>query len=449
RMVGRGPLPADELGAGIAEGAGRAAAYVEARRWRRDPRRPSTAIVLSGGGANGAFSAGFAWRLLEVLQACRAPGSGCQDARIDLAAGTSTGALIALLVDLAATPGEEARARDVLADAYTCSTNARLYCVQSEWTWNLAVGEVKGLVRFDGIRALVAERVPERVQQNGTERVAVSVDFQTGDLHAQSDQDPEDAAPWEVQIDAVMASIVEPVLAWPAERVGRDGRALPGTYLDGGVRSGLPLLEAVSRGAERVLVLNNSGFEPTAVGPQRNAFQILTRTIDLLSGQTRPTEVQLGELAALQRRLLEHGVCESRLAAVDPAIRGPFCERRFDVPRGGGGPAAAAVPSFVAPVPFREVASSWRTSWVFRPEVAVASSEGYAFDPRVMRPLFLLGVTTFQRRCREVLSLLSIAGPVADAACALPEADAAARAGAAFAPLDGCLARVDELRTCP
>jgi predicted acylesterase/phospholipase RssA len=450
RMVGRGPLPAGAVRAGLAEGARRAAAYVGARSWRRDPRRPTTAVVLSGGGANGAFSAGFVWRLLEVLQACRAPGSGCQEARLDLAAGTSTGALIALLVDMAATPGDEGRARDLLADTYGCSTNRRLYCVQSEWTWNLAVGDVKGLVRFDGVRALVRNRVPERVLGNGTERVAVSVDFQSGDVRAQSDQDPEDAAPWDVQIDAVMASIAEPVLAWPVERVGRDGRPLPGTYLDGGVRSGLPLLEAVQRGAERVLVLNNSGFEPTGVGPQRNAFQILTRTIDLLSGQTRPSEVQLAELAALQRRLLEHDVCEARLApVVDAAARGPFCERRFAAAGRAGGPAAAAVPPFVGPVSFREVASSWRTAWVFRPEVELATSEGYSFDPRVMRPLFLLGVTTFQRRCREVLGLLSVAGPVADSACALPEPEAVARASAAFRPLEACLAGVDEQRTCP
>jgi predicted acylesterase/phospholipase RssA len=452
RMVGRGPLPPDALRAGLAEGADRAAAYVRARSWRRNLARPSTAVVLSGGGANGAFSAGLLWRLLDVLQTCRAAASGgCPGAGIDLAAGTSTGALISLLVDLAATRGQEAAARDLLVDAYTCSTNARLYCVKDEWIWKLATGDVKGLARFDGIRALIQEKVTPAVGQNATERVVVSVDFQSGDVYGQSDQDPEDAGDWDHQVNAVLASIVEPVLAEPIGELSRDGKPLPGTFLDGGVRSGLPLLEAVRRGAERVLVVNTSGLEPSRTGPQRNAFQILTRTIDLLSGQSRPGELQQGELAALERRWIEYSVCQERLSAVPGVDRdslASFCERRNLRPAGGGHVELAA-PSFTGPPYFRQVSSSWRTSWVFRPEEDLASAEGYAFDPKVMRPLFELGVRTFQRRCREVLNLLAIDGPVAGAACDLSEDDAVARARLAFKPEAACSAGVGEIRSCP
>lgn len=454
RMVGRGPLPREELRAGIAEGANRAAAYVRKRAWKRNVMRPTTAIVLSGGAANGAFSAGLLWRLLDVLEGCHSVSStegGCPGARIDLVAGTSTGALIGLVVDMAATPGYEKKAREFLLDAYTCSTNSRLYCVKDEWIWKLATGDVKGMVRFDGVRKMITEMVPEAVRVNATERVSVSVDFQSGDVYGLSDQDPEDASDWDHEVSGVLASIVEPVFAEPIYEISRDGKPVQGTFLDGGVRSGLPLLEAVRRGAERVLIVNTAGIEPTRMGPQKNAFQILRRTIDLLSGQPRPGELQQGELAALERRWIEYNVCRDRLGSVPGADKGSlasFCERRNLWPTTSAHVEGAA-PTFMGPGFFREVSSTWRTSWVFRPEEDLASAEGYAFDPKVMRPLFELGVRTFQRRCSELLTLLAIDGPVASAACKVPEADAIALAYAAFKPEAECSANVGTIRSCP
>jgi len=453
QLVGRGPLLATDLESGIAEGTRRAAAYIKARSWRRSVSRPTTAIVMSGGAANGAFSAGLVWRLLEVLESCRgATSGGCPGAGIDLVAGTSTGALISLVVDMASTPGYESRARDVLLDAYTCSVNTRLYCVQSAWVWSLATGDLKGLARFDGIRQMIKSKVPEATETNATERVAVSVDFESGDVYAQSDQDPEDAGDWDHRIDSVMASIVEPVLAEPISEVSHNGGRLRGTFLDGGVRSGLPLLEAVRRGAERVLVINTSGIEPGRQGPPKNAFKILMRTIDLLSGQPRPGEVQQGELAAVERRWIEYNVCTERLLQV-PGVSRPdvtsFCERRegfYPPPQG----LEAAPPSFMGPAFFQQVASSWRTSWLFRPEVDLPGAEGYAFDPQIMRPLFELGATTFQHRCNEILDVLGIWGSVAHSACLLSDEDVVKKARDAYTPLERCGTgeQVQELRTC-
>jgi predicted acylesterase/phospholipase RssA len=451
RMIGRGPLPPETLRAGVAEGANRAAAYVKKRTWRRSVQRPTTAVVLSGGAANGAFSAGLVWRLLDVLQTCHAAQTGgCPDARIDLVAGTSTGALIGLMIDMAATPGYGTPARNLLLDAYTCSTNTRLYCVQDDWIWKLA-GDVKGMARFDGVRKIIRDSVPQSVGTNDTERVSVSVDFESGDVFAQSDQDPEDSGDWDHEVNGILASIVEPVLAEPVYEISHDGKPLLGTFLDGGVRSGLPLLEAVRRGAERVLIVNTSGIEPTRMGPQKNAFKILTRTIDLLSGQPRPGELQQGELAALERRWIEYNVCLDRLGLVSGVDKGSlatFCDRRSLWPATGTRVEGAA-PSFMGPGYFREVSSTWRTSWVFRPEEDLPSAEGYAFDPKVMRPLFELGVKTFQRRCRELLTLLAIDGPVASAACLVSEEDAVAQARNAYKPEAGCLADVAKMRSCP
>jgi hypothetical protein len=58
QLVGREPLPEDDLVDGIANGTRRAAAYVQTRKWS-GRRAARAAIVISGGGSTGAFSAGL------------------------------------------------------------------------------------------------------------------------------------------------------------------------------------------------------------------------------------------------------------------------------------------------------------------------------------------------------------------------------------------------------
>ncbi|ATB45686.1 patatin-like phospholipase family protein [Corallococcus macrosporus] len=451
-------VPLQVLTRGIREGAESAAQYVSARRWSRTLGRPSNAVVLSGGGANGAFSAGAIWRLLGVLEQCRgkpAP-EGCGDARIDLAAGSSTGALISTLVDLFHTPGHEAAARQLLVSNYTCSVESDLYCVNDTWIWKIA-SDLRGLVQFDGVYGkLRAAVVPEQLT-NGTELVAVSVDFDTGDVYGVSDQDPEnfaaDATPQqrvEGIINGVVASIVEPVLAdpvpWLPSRAGR----MKGSFYDGGVRSGLPLLQAVQRGAERVLVLSTGGVEPSPEHPPENAVGVLMRTIDLFVAQPRVGEVQQGELAAVGRRFAEHNVCVARLARVaDPDGVNAFCRRTGAgfVPREPGA-LRAATNMWLGSARFDQVASSWRSSWMFRPDSQLQTASGYGFSPEVMRPLFKEGVKHFQQRCHEVLRLFEIRGTRATAECDRPVDDAVAEAEARFAPLAQCTQGKPEQRSC-
>lgn len=463
KLAGRGHLPEVDLANGLGEGTRRAAEYIVHRSWHRSVTRPATAIVVSGGAANGAFSAGVVWRLMEVLSACRsASAGGCSGARIDLVAGTSAGALIGLVVDLYSTAGREAQARDLLVNGYTCSVDSDLYCVNDEWDWALAA-DLQGLVRFDRVQSKI-EQLPREAAANGTEMVAVSVDFETGDLHAQSDQDPEDRGSAAGRVNAVLASIAEPVLAEPVKELSRDGGTRRGTFLDGGVRSGLPLLEAARRGAERVLVLSASRIDPDPIPPPRNAVKILMRTIDLLSAQPRISEVQLGELAAMQRRLIEYTVCEERLRPLAGDPKGPkkpgrgphappqvevdgFCERsaRFHPSPVG---VQAAAPGWMGPAYLPQVASSWRTAWIFRPDEEVATAVGYSFDPKLMRRLFELGATTFQRRCPEILDLLSIGGAVARDACTASEEDVTRWARAIYRPIEQCTQGKPRIREC-
>lgn len=419
KLVGAGPLPDATLREGVEEGARRAADYVTARSWHRSVVSPSTSIVMSGGAANGAFSAGVVWRLMEVLESCRADTSnrGCSGAKVDLVVGTSTGALIGLVIDLHSTPGHEVAARDLLVHSYTCSVDSNLYCVNDRWDWSLW-RDLQGLARFDGVRKKIEEEVPPEVSTNGTEMVAVSVDFDSGDVYAQSDQDPEDRGTHAQRVDGVLASIVEPVLAEPIHELTRDGQPIKGTFLDGGVRSGLPLLEAVHRGAERVLVLATSRIDPDTIEPPRHALGIIGRTVDLLVDQPRVDEVQLGELSGLERRWLEYNVCsENRLKELANDFGtdvNNFCRHvKFFSTEGPEG----ASTGWMGPAHFDQVASSWKTAWVFRPEEKVETLGGYSFDPEKMRKLFELGVRTFQNRCEEILDVLWIHGSVAQSSC--------------------------------
>ncbi|AGC42639.1 patatin-like phospholipase family protein [Myxococcus stipitatus DSM 14675] len=452
------PLNPHHVTQGLREGAESTAQYISARRWSRKLGRPSNAVVLSGGGANGAFSAGAMWRLLGILESCRgkAAPEGCGDARIDLAAGTSTGALISTLVDLFHTPGQEQKARDVLIDNYTCSVESDLYCVNSTWVWRIA-SDLKGLVRFDGIQDKLRAAVVPAQLTNGTELVAVSVDFNTGDVHGISDQDPAtfpptatDAQKVDGLINAVLASIVEPVLAEPVPWVpSREGK-LEGTFLDGGVRSGLPLLQAVQRGAERVLILSTRGLQTEPSPPPENAVSTLMRTIDLFVAQPFVGEVQQAELAAVGRRFAEYNVCTLRLAQVEDASAVPaYCQRTGQ----GFVPVEpkslrAATSMWMGPAHFAQVASSWRAAWMFRPESALATASGYSFSPKVMRPLFKDGVKTLQQRCSEVLRLFEIHGTLAQEECARSVDEVVQEAESLFAPEGQCTGGKPSQRSC-
>ncbi|MHA7627704.1 patatin-like phospholipase family protein [Corallococcus sp. M7] len=444
------PLTREVLAQGIQRGAASAAAYVRARSWRRDLQRPSNAVVLSGGGANGAFSAGAMWRLLGILEQCRgkpAP-EGCGDARIDLAAGTSTGALISTLVDLFHTPGQEANARRLLLGNYTCTVESDLYCVNSTWLWNLAE-DTRGLVKFDGVYAKLDQFIQPEMLHNGTELVSVSVDFQTGDVFSVSDQDPADFRPGASDkirkggmVHAIVASIAEPVLSNPAGMLPSAAGDRTGTYYDGGVRSGLPLLQAVQRGAERVLVISTGGMNPSPAMDPKNAMSVLMRTIDLFVAQPRVAEVQQAELLAVTRRLGEYNVCTLRGASED------FCRRK-----GGGfqpqmaGPGAGQA-VWMGSARFDQVASSWRSAWMFKPETGLATASGYSFTPEVMQPLFVAGVESMQKRCKEVLSLFDIQGTLAAKECSRQLVEVADEARAALPSVAQCRADKPERRSC-
>jgi len=458
-------LPEENLREGIRRGAARAKTYLQARCWHRRVGHPTTAIVMSGGAANGAFTAGFVWRLTDVLQTCKTASrdQSCPDAGIDLAIGTSTGSLIGVMLDIFSTPGQEQLGRDLLLRNYTCVTAADVYCVNDVWDWKL-LQDTRGLVQFDGLRSKLNEMLTEAERENAMELVTMTVDYQTGDLLAESDQDPDDGQTRRDRVDAILASGVEPVMADPVERLGR-----PGTFIDGGVRSGTPAMEAIRRGAERVLVVKSASLDSDVQPRQPHALKMLARTIDLFVDQVGATEIQQATLFATARRLGEYNFCEyrldpagSKLGYPDAKIRaaaGRFCKRESLAPRMArkhmGWAVASAEsaqatflgpqPAFLGPDVFGQVARSFRSAWVVRPEGA-ESATGYEVDSKLMRRLFTRGIETFQARCQEVLHLLDIPEAVLKTECA-SEAGAIALERAK-AEMEQCIPKAGGVKRC-
>jgi hypothetical protein len=221
-------------------------------------------------------------------------------------------------------------------------------------------------------------------------------------------------------------------------------------------------MEASRRGAERVLVIKSASLDSDLRPRQANALSMLARTVDLLVDQVGTTEVQQATLFSLGRRLGEYNLCEHRLELVGGSesenpnasevqkqqrARAEFCKRQTLVPgvSPGVGHAESSVATFLGPEVFGQVAQSWRSIWVVRPE-GQESASGYAFDPVLMRRLFEVGVNTFQTRCHEVLRLLDIPKTVQDAQCT-PDAGSAAVARAK-AEIEKCVPRSARIKPC-
>jgi predicted acylesterase/phospholipase RssA len=397
------------LRAGLVSGLNASETYVKQHKTARDPSHPATALVLSGGAANGAFSAGFVSRLLEVMQAARATSEpSCGQARIDLTVGTSVGALIGVLVDLFFVNGQEEQAQTLLRKEFTCTVDSDLYCENDAWLWDLFVGNVKGIVKFDGLERMVSQTFSgpapgttnalRAMVDNPTELVTMSVDTNSGLVYADSDQEPLDPTNVEQRTQTILASLVEPGLANYVEVLKGGGRSpRKGAFVDGGVVTPLPAMQAVLRGAERAIIVSNWTHDLGPTTPAQKAGDVFFRSLAMQSTQLANSEVDAVGMVAAARRLVEYHLCVRRFAPDGDPIGSvkDFCERRFDAAAPQGGT-------------FPWVASSWQSTWIHRAESEQAAAAGYSFKPDQMRPMFLEGAAEYQRRCEEVNRVLGL-----------------------------------------
>jgi predicted acylesterase/phospholipase RssA len=411
-----------ELVGGLGGGLTRAGDRLAARSWHREPTRHTTAIVMSGGAADGAFIAGFIWALLGAYEtAYEANG---EPHPVDLLVGTSTGSLVGSVLDAFFTPGQDKKKiRHFLFTGYTSYHEADLLCIaRGSGAYGMFLGDTQGLVKFSPLEEklrsgqdteLGSGLVTRESIANSTEFVTMSVDLRQGTLWADSDQDPQRPGSSD-RVRAILASVVEPALALaiPLQRYS-DPEA---PNMDGGVRSGLPLLEAARRGAERVLAFSASSFNPPPAANLRNGGAILFRTIDLFVDQSRILEAQAAEDFALFRRTAERQVCEERYVLLPTAEQDRVCgvETPNKNVTSGLRPLTRATPqsgttmTWTRGRPTADFGEAWKSDWIFRPQKAGASATNYQFDPAQMQPLFASGAYDFAQRCNETLETLGL-----------------------------------------
>lgn len=239
------------------------------------------ALVLSGAGNFGALQAGALQPLVEA---------GLQP---DLIVGTSAGALTGLLLASDPTPDGVRRVQNawrqvslreigvpgLLGSVRRLVTNKDSLVPNIPLARYVARSLGMELKTFGGLSAL-----------HGVQARAIAVCMETGELVAFGDRD-EDRL-----IDGAMSSTAIPPFLPPWRAGGR-------RYLDGGVRSKLPLLAAIERGATQIVAINVVGI---LGGPEtaRGMRGIASYAISLGIDQMTEGEIDLARCTGVELRLL-------------------------------------------------------------------------------------------------------------------------------------------------
>ena len=291
-----------------------------------EPVRPRTALVLSGGGARGAYEAGVLAHVFESVL----PRLGTQNA-FDVASGTSVGAVHAAFTSATShLPGAE-RARLLVAPwlameiDHVFHLRARdllgipLRLLGYQKRRRAGAGTVGGLVDLAPLEALVERAVPwdalhENLRGPRGQALCIScTEVGSGRITVFMEGPLSDTAPWrydpnafaiEAELSArhVRASAAIPFL-FPAVRIGDRH------YVDGGLRMSTPLSPALRLRAERILVvaLKHRPEEPREPFPDEVITQpafLLGKVLDALT--LDQLEYELQRIGVINR-LIEHG----------------------------------------------------------------------------------------------------------------------------------------------
>ena len=233
-----------------------------------------TALVLSGGGARGAYEAGFVRYLREELPASVRPA-----VRFDILCGTSVGAVTACF--LAATMDAPADQGRVLTSVWSDLTLEKVYKVQGEDLWTLAgkmwraattdplrpegwrlfdvlhPGPLEEMVRtrasWPRISANLAKGLFSALSVStmkiGTGNTVVFVQRREGGVPPWSCDPYTEAREAVIGPEHALASAAIPML-FRSVKIGDE------YFCDGSVRQNTPLSPALRLGAERVLIVS-------------------------------------------------------------------------------------------------------------------------------------------------------------------------------------------------
>jgi len=267
--------------------------------WRSGRR---VALVLSGGGARGAYEAGVLAYLFEHIYPKLPPGF-----EVDIVSGTSVGAIHATFVAASAhlPPAERAQAlretwQDMVLDDVM---RVRPLDIAAIPLRALGLGLLTrghadhpevlgGLVDISPLERLVAARIPwsslrENLDQGRPGALCVAcTEIQTGVVTVFLDGPLGDPTPWDfdpyvaaraVDISPlhVRASAAIPFL-FPAVRIGES------YFLDGGLRVNTPLAPVLRLAADKVLVIGLRGKSPGKDFAVINDEEVITQPAFLL-----------------------------------------------------------------------------------------------------------------------------------------------------------------------
>lgn len=266
------------------------------------PPAPTRALVLSGGGARGAYEAGvLAWVLGELPALLGRP------VRIDLILGTSVGAIHACFLAASADRGEdcahtlrrswlEMRMEAFLAPrAPAWLDPRRLFGGRSARTTDGASARLRRLVDTAALEALVRGAIPWSAIPANLARGAVrtvciaATQLSTGRVmlfaegrgveHLRAIPDPSIVVvPCTLRPEHALASAAIPGL-FPPIRVDDEW------YVDGGLRLNTPLAPAVHLGADRILVVALRAADepaPPPASPPGGPLAIYAKVVNAL-----------------------------------------------------------------------------------------------------------------------------------------------------------------------
>lgn len=238
------------------------------------------ALVLSGGGAKGAWSGGVIEYLVKE-----------QKREWDLVIGTSTGSLLSPLSAI----GEV----DRLKEAYTTVDNKSIFNIPPfnkkgkvrllNALWRVinkktSLGQANNLKKK--IRQIITEEDYNRIRKEGKESIAVVSNMTKFKSELKSTK----TETYEAYCEWLLCSSSVPLLF---EVQNNDGCQ----YLDGGVLNCVPIQDAINLGATEIDIIILSAEVTKDYDDMENMWEVVMRTLDFMNKEINKDDIMLGKLA--------------------------------------------------------------------------------------------------------------------------------------------------------